>query len=265
MGQSAPGGKSGRGTKGQMARGFWTGLVHGGIVSVLAVAALSLAVPLPREAGPAQDTPAAAALPPAVPDEDRPAARGAARGEAIPPAQNRPAAEARQPSDSAPSRPEPEPPAAAAVDLPVGSEFGRGGDAVPVVPEPLVSGRPDPAQPPAVIAPESEPAPVAATPSDRRPDPAPNGNGPVQVAPDLAEDLPQIRPAASAAPSRPSALTAPGRAAPEAPDAAPALPADLLPAPRDPSPPEPETPTAAPAPDLSLPPDLSDLQGLSND
>ena len=256
MGQSAPGGKSGRGMKGQMAGGFWTGLVHGGIVSLLAMAALSLAVPLPRDGGPAQDTPAAAVQPPAAPPAgDRPPA----------PAQDAPAARNGPPSDPAPSRPASDPPAAAAVDLPVGSEFGRGGDAVPVVPEPLAAGRPDPAQPAAVIAPDAEPAPLAAPPADRRPEPDPDGGGPVQIAPDLAEDPPQVEPAAPAAPSRPPALEAPGRAAADAPDAAPALPADLLPAPRDRTPPPSEIPSEIPAPDLSLPPDLSDLQGLSDD
>lgn len=245
-----------------MARGFWTGLLHGGIVGVLAVAALSLAVPLPRDSGqkdPVGDAPLAP-VPQAAPVGGQPAVAETSVGSVEP---GYPPTPADASPDPVPARPAPDAPAAAAVDLPVGSEFGRGGDAVPVMPAPLAATRPDPVRPAVVVAPESEPAPVAAAPADRRPRPDAHNDGPVQLAPDMAEDLPQIE--AAVAPSRPSAPVAPGRAAADAPDAAPALPADLLPA-RDRAPvAEPPSPAGAPAPDLSLPPDLSDLQGLSND
>lgn len=193
--------KTGTGMKGHMARGFWTGLLHGGAVSIAALAALSLAAPVPQ-------------------------------------AERDPVAEA--------------------VDLPVGSEFGRGGDVVPRVPAPLAPGRPDGAEAPAVAAPASEPAPVAVTAAEPRPRPAGEGDGPVQGAPAAGEDAPRLdRPAALPQPAAPAA---PGRTVADAPDAVPSIPPDR------PAAPPPATPAlSAPALDLSLPPDLSDLQGLSRD
>ncbi|WP_347138534.1 hypothetical protein [Paracoccus sp. SSK6] len=220
-----------------MARGFWTGLLHGGVVSVLAVAALSLAAPLP------QPDPALPPAPAVVPVAPQPA----------------PAlAPVPQPGDA---------PQAGAVDLPVGSEFGRGGDVAPRLPVPLATDRPDQAEAPAVMAPTSEPAPVALTAADPRPQPAGDGGGPVQGAPSAGEDAPRLdRPAAL---PQPTALAAPDRAAADAPDAAPAVPAEE-PAPIPPATAQPEQqiPTPglpAPVLDLSLPPDLSDLQGLTRD
>ncbi|WP_237168584.1 hypothetical protein [Paracoccus shandongensis] len=182
-----------------MARGFWTGFLHGGAVSIAAVAALSLAAPVPQ-------------------------------GETDPVAE--------------------------AVDLPVGSEFGRGGDVVPSAPAPLAPGRPDQPEAPAVMAPTSEPVPVAITAAEPRPQPAGQGDGPVQGIPAAGEDAPDLdRPAAL---PQPAILAAPGRTVADAPDAAPAIPGDQPASPAAPGLP-------APALDLSLPPDLSDLQGLSRD
>lgn len=214
--------KTGTDAKGHMARGFWTGLLHGGVISIAAVAVLSLAAPLPRP----EAEPAVEPTPQAVPVEPRPAPQA---GDA---------------------------PQAGSVDLPLGSEFGRGGDAAPRLPAPLTAERPVPAEAPAVMAPASEPAPVAVTAAEPRPQPAGEQDGPVQAAPDTGEDAPQLdRPAVLAQPSLPAA---PDRAmAADAPDAAPAMPLDL-PGRATPGP-------AVPTLDLSLPPDLSDLQGLPRD
>lgn len=231
--------KTGTGKKGQMARGFWTGLLHGGVVGIAALAALSLAKPLPQPepAAPAP-APIRVAPQPAEPRSVQPRP-------ADPPAAEAPSSEPRT-GDA---------PQTGKVDLPVGSEFGRGGDAVPRLPAPLASERPVPAEAPAVIAPTSEPAPVAVTAAEPRPQPAGEQDGPVQTAPDAGEDAPQLdRPAVLAQPSLPAA---PGRAVADAPDEAPAMPLDL------PGSPAPDLP--APTLDLSLPPDLTDLQGLSRD
>jgi hypothetical protein len=208
--------------KGHMARGFWTGLLHGGVISIAAVAVLSLAAPLPRPEAELAVEP----TPQAAPVEPGPAPQA---GDA---------------------------PQAGSVDLPLGSEFGRGGDAAPRLPTPLTAERPIPAEAPAVMAPASEPAPVAVTAAEPRPQPAGGQDGPVQAAPDTGEDAPQLdRPAVLTQPSLPAA---PDRAmAADAPDAAPAMPLDL-PGRTTPGP-------AVPTLDLSLPPDLSDLQGLPRD
>ncbi len=221
-GKARRGVKTGAGMKGHMARGFWTGLLHGGVVSIAAVAALSLAAPVPQ-------------------GEPEPVAEPA-------PATPQPAP-APRPSDA---------PQAEAVDLPVGSEFGRGGDVAPLRPAPLAPGRPDQAEAPAVAAPTSEPAPVAVTAAEPRPKPSGEGDGPVQGPPAAGEDAPQLdRPAAL---PQPVALVAPGRTVADTPDAAPSVPLD------QPAASAPATPgLPAPALDLSLPPDLSDLQGLARD
>lgn len=212
-----------------MARGFWTGLFHGGVVGIAALAALSLAAPLPQP----EPAPAAEPAPEPRPVEPRP--------NPVKPQS------ARQPGDT---------PQAGAVDLPVGSEFGRGGDLAPSLPAPLTQDRPAQAEAPAVMAPTSEPVPVAVTIPDPRPQPAGEQDGPVQTAPAAGEDAPDLaRPAALA---QPVASAAPRRAMADGPDAAPAMPLDLPGA-------NPAPGLPAPALDLSLPPDLSDLQGLSRD
>lgn len=231
--------KPGTGMKEHMARGFWTGLLHGGATGIAALAAFSLATPLPQrdpEAAPNSAPVETQSAPAPQPSAPQPAA----------PQPSVPQPSARLPGDA---------PQAGTVDLPVGSEFGRGGDAAPRLPAPLAVERPVQPEAPAVMAPTSEPAPVAVTAADPRPQPADDGDGPVQTAPAVAEDAPQLdRPAVL---SQPVALTAPERAMADAPDAAPAMPLDL------PGSSAPDLP--APALDLSLPPDLSDLQGLSRD
>lgn len=213
--------KTGARTKGQMARGFWTGLLHGGVVSIAAVAGLSLAMPMQREPAPAPDTLPVPSPPPAA-----------------------------RPADT---------PQASSVDLPVGSEFGRGGDLAPRLPAPLATERPGQAEAPAVVAPTSEPAPVAVTAADPRPQPAGEQDGPVQDVPLAGEGAPDLdRPADLPQATVPAA---PERAMADVPDAAPVMPTDQ-PAEEVPIP----TPgLPAPALDLSLPPDLSDLQGMARD
>ena len=106
--------KTGRGKKGQMARGFWTGLLHGGVVGIAALAALSLATPLPQpERAAMAPAPIRVAPQPAEPRSVQPRP-------ADPPAAEAPSSEPR--TGGAPQT--------GKVDLPVGSEFGRGGDAV---------------------------------------------------------------------------------------------------------------------------------------
>ncbi|MFD2814494.1 hypothetical protein ACFSYD_08550 [Paracoccus aerius] len=51
-----------------MARGFWTGFLHGGLVGVTALAALLLAVPLPQPDAEAGAQPAQATVLPVAPD-----------------------------------------------------------------------------------------------------------------------------------------------------------------------------------------------------
>lgn len=260
-GKARRGVKTGTGKKGQMARGFWTGFLHGGLVGVTALAALLLAVPLPQPDAEAGAQPAQATVLPVAPDtpataevpEDSPVPQSGEAEEAVaaPPPAGTPQADVPV-ADPPPA----DAPVAGAVDLPVGSEFGRGGDLAPSLPASLASDRPAVAEAPAVMAPTSEPAPVAITMPDPRPQPAGDQDGPVQGAPIAGEDAPQLdRPATLARPGLP---LLPGRAAAEGPDAVPLMPLDL-----------PGTPSApglpAPVLDLSLPPDLSDLQGLSRD
>ena len=232
--------KPGTGMKGQMARGFWTGLLHGGAISIVAVVALSLAAPLTQQEP--ESAPAPEPAPVFVPVEPQPT-----------PA---PAPAAPQPGGV---------PQAGSVDLPVGSEFGRGGDLSPRRPAPLAAERPDQAEAPAVVAPTSEPAPVALTAADPRPQPLGEQDGPVQDAPAAGEVAPQLdRPAVLPLPVAPAA---PDRARAETPDAAPAVPAAEPPSLVQPGQAVPTRTPGLPAPalDLSLPPDLSDLQGLTRD
>lgn len=248
--------KTGRDTKGHMARGFWRGLFHGGVASVAAVAALSLAVPL-QQPEPAREPGVARPVPMPQP---APVLEPVPELTPEPTSVPRPAPSAARPVDS---------PVAGAVDLPVGSEFGRGGDVVPRLPAPLAVERPAQPEAPAVAAPTSEPAPVAVTAADPRPEPAGGRDGPVQTAPVLGEDAPAL--------DRPDALAR--RATANQPNRLPSVRVDAPLAVRPEPEPEPEpepvrapvaTPTPspglpAPMPDLSLPPDLSDLQGLARD
>ncbi len=248
-----------------MARGFWKGLLHGGALGVAGLAALSLAMPLsespsqdvalsqqPAPESPVQqvvpDAPTAVVAPEPVPE---PAA----------PAPVAPAADAG--------------PDAGAIDLPVGSEFGRG-DVAPVLPGPLTvpEGRAI-SDAPAVSAPAAEPSPVTVTAADPRPDaqfvaddgperpqPAEGEAAPtldlpaMQAAPDAAV-LPDMGVAGQAdlSPLLPEMVQEPAPQAPAA--SAPVAQAPAEPAPFDPA------PADATAPDLSLPPSLSDFGGVS--
>lgn len=140
------------------------------------------------------------------------------------------------------------------VGLPVGSEFGRGGDVAPRLPAPNAASPRPATDPVAVPLPADEPAPATATQQNARPEalavdrlpgqpkPAADGASPALRLPDAGRDA---APAADrAAPLPPADADASPRLAPDAPDAgaAPALP--------------------APALDLSLPPDLTDLRRL---
>lgn len=353
-----------------MARGFWTGLGHGAVLSAAGLALLSLLLPLPsavdetstqvEETAPLVDTDTnEVPLSDATADEveqdpDQQATPSAPDSVAADPAMAAAGSQTAsdtsdaavgggdQANDDQAAQTQPD---AAAVDLPVGSEFGRGGDVTPRLPDPLTppGGRMDLSDAPAVSAPAAEPAPVAITDTGERPDTLDAASDPGQSAPEAGGDAPDLaRPGALEAPSvakapsfgqadRPD--TAPSPAAPaEAPedtdgatsvdaddapvdtrpgDATPTADADdpvessqvsaetvgetdtpddssdPAPAAADPAPPAvtveqnlveaPETEVAepsdpaiapglpAPALDLSLPPDLSDLRLLERD
>ncbi|MGR3655822.1 hypothetical protein [Paracoccus sp. (in: a-proteobacteria)] len=222
-----------------MARGFWTGLLHGGVVSAAGLVALSLALPLPGTAPPATNPPETAgsvpqdgAAKPAQATGDGPASADAVSAEpASREAETRESGaraseadgsgQARTPTPPddagpterasatpAPDRPQAEgAPSAGAVDLPVGSEFGRGGDLAPQMPAPLAvpGSRMRQSEAPAVAAPAAEPAPVALTGDNRRPQTEP-ARGPALASPeDDAGDAPDLtRPDAISAPAAPA-------------------------------------------------------------
>lgn len=181
-----------------MARGFWTGAVHGAALGAAGLALVSLLAPMPR------------------------------------------------PGDAAPD--------ADAVGLPVGSEFGRGGDVAPRLPAD-VSETVRQSEPMAVRAPVAEPAPVRTPADNARPEAPAGSDGPVQTSPDATGEAPALDlPAAPQATPTESAAPRPDMAA--APDSLPASPegaGNVVP-----------DPPALPQPslDLSLPPDLSDLPGM---
>lgn len=220
-----------------MAGGFWTGLTHGGLAGAGLLAVLALALPLPDEGaarrGDAPAAPLAAAdTAPDIADSVQPSppADGSAR------------------------------PRVGAVDLPVGSEFARGGDIAPVLPAPLSQSpaRQGQAEAPAVSAPAAEPAPVAVTTDAIRPDADRRGAPATPPAPDPVEGVDLFRPGST---QRPAFMQAdhPGSAeADELPASGPIVsrPIDQPPAPG---------PTAAPIFDLSLPPALSDLRTAPTD
>lgn len=252
-------GKPGREVIRQMQRGFWTGVVHGGLLGAAFLLLASLLLPVG----------APLVVPGAVPGESP---SGSGNGDIAMPA--------------APDRP-----AAAAVELPVGSEFARGGDIAPVLPAPLASRseRPSQSEAPAVVAPAAEPAPIALSEPVGRPEaPATDGGlspaalpgpeespairRPEQIAPPAVAALPgfaaqstpdraAVTPSSAAPPAMmPPAVTPPADAAPNPPAIA-AIPAPVV-VPPQPLPPAAAPLMPAPALDLSLPPDLSDLRLL---
>ncbi|MBU2958704.1 hypothetical protein Q4511_02055 [Paracoccus sp. 1_MG-2023] len=202
-----------------MAKGFWKGAFHGGMIGVAGLVVLSLIAPQSRQEPPARnETTPEAALPAA---------------EAPPPE--------RQPDQ----------PLADAVDLPVGSEFGRGGDVTPNLPSPVAETARQ-SEPMAVRAPVAEPAPVRAPVDNARPQTAADPITPVQQGPAASEDAPSL-----AVPAAPQVMRTDTAAIRPEPGAAP-----------DGLPDRPQAgdtqPPALPQPalDLSLPPDLSDLPGM---
>lgn len=264
-----------------MAHGFWKGLLHGAVISVAGLAGLSLLTPVsddaaqdgtsvpeqrepvPIQAEPADEQPAA--------PEERPTDADGEQIEISVPEEVAPPA-ASEPADSGNTSQGPE---AATMDLPVGSEFGRGGDVVPHMPAPMESDTQSRhTDAPAVSAPTAEPAPVAIT------DP---GAQPATGAPDAkltetqepqSEDAPE--PDLSVSLEAPDVMKAPQMIGSAEPDEAPAIGAanagegDEVDAPALPEVVPVEKgesqdvadPPALPSPviDLSTPPDLSDLR-----
>lgn len=217
-----------------MAGSFWSGLLQGSVICVVALAGLSLVTPRPQDVS----RPEPVAAPPPQDQGDRPAA--------------------------------------SAIDLPAGSEFGRGGDLPPQSPRPLATpaDRLDQTEAPAVAPPEAEPAPLAVSDPVSRPH-ADDGigadQGPAQPAIATGEAQADFdRPAATVAPAMPDGPSAPRAADRDVlpgtyPVAAPVTSATpIAPLPASPLPVAPgQTPgLPRPALDLSTPPDLSDLKEL---
>ncbi|WP_265502537.1 hypothetical protein [Paracoccus beibuensis] len=236
-----------------MARGFLAGLVHGGLLSVAALAGLSLLAPLPRQPEPVPAVDEAPTDPaPAVEPE---------------PVEAQPDVPALAPADAAPlpsapgetasvgTAPEPE-----TLDLPAGSEFGRAGDLLPVLPVPGgAAPRAELAEPPAAPTQDAGTVPPIATGDPVRPETEADTRGP--ALPQSGEDAPALTlpsPSSRSVPrDAPATLSAP------APDVA----QDALPhvAPEAAASPEGAPRLPSPALDLSLPPDLTDIRRLERD
>lgn len=285
-----------------MARGFWTGLLHGAVISAIGLGALSLLAPLPKEIGIAGSEDRVAGDPPeSVPeaetarDDPEPLASDAGAGTAPREMEtgtdNTAATGATTESvteesvteegTAEPATAEDESqPQATAIDLPVGSDFGRGGDASPQLPAPLASSPSERSEPSAVSAPASEPAPVAVTGAELPPEAVVPGSELSQSeTPETEEGLGFGLPSSQSAPDAPEA---PGKVRASGQDSLPAsAPAETIAA----QPPEEELRPAnssdasvaeseqettvpdlpSPALDLSTPPDLSDLRALQRD
>ncbi|SNT71664.1 hypothetical protein [Paracoccus seriniphilus] len=250
-----------------MARGFWTGLGHGAALSAGLLAVMSVVIPMSDENN-TNETPAGIASRPdeAADSADANAARPAPSETAAPPAADAPLA--------------------GAVDLPVGSEFGRGDDIAPRQPAPLAapSARSGPRDAPAVAAPAAEPAPVAITGDNERPQTQDDPRQPAQITASGSSEGPELtRPAALDSPvlnvAPQMAISAEQDQTPET-----RFVFEERPAPEEPKPvaaaTAPRQPAASPAVedgaerapampspglDLSLPPDLSDLRSLGRD
>ncbi|TJZ82276.1 hypothetical protein [Paracoccus hibiscisoli] len=139
------------------------------------------------------------------------------------------------------------------VGLPVGSEFGRGGDLTPRLPAPNAAGPRIDTRPAAVPAPEGEPAPVAVTGDTARPETLADDRIPAQDQPPAVDDAPGLT-LPQAAPR--TQLSVPQPMAGPVQDDTPRIAPDSAAAPDD----RPAMPS--PALDLSLPPDLTDLRRL---
>ncbi|MBK4215934.1 hypothetical protein JJJ17_08365 [Paracoccus caeni] len=167
-----------------MARGFLKGLVHGVALSGAALTVVSLAVPPSRQDRPTEEQVTAAEAPPVTEaqEQSQPDIEvGVGDAPVVVMSETAEQAVAAPETEMAASSPVVAPvspqtaavsePLASAVDLPVGSEFGRGGDVLPVMPEPLTL--PDAArrqaEPQAVWAPVTELAPTAVSAEGARP------------------------------------------------------------------------------------------------
>ena len=141
---------------------------------------------------------------------------------------------------------------ALSVGMPIGSEFGRGGDVSPTLPAPSAASLRDAATPAAVPASQDEPAPV--TNDTMRPSLQPTDRMPAQALPDMGGDAPGLTLQGDA----PVTVTGP------APQPVIRAAQDGLPriAPSDDAPPDRVPAMPAPALDLSLPPDLTDLRRM---
>jgi len=226
-----------------MARGFLTGVVHGGLLGVVVLAALSLALPQPEPHG----APAAPPIP-----QDAPVPDPAPSAGSKPAVQPTPAAPPLVPDPSAGTGP-----AAGALDLPVGSEFARGADVAPILPLAApASPRPRMSGPVVVSTPLVEPAPSPNTADNTRPEAAAPDRMPAQAMPSAGEAAPALE---LPAPAVPDARHLPTQAPQMAADAV----QDSLPVRISDDAPAADVPTLlAPSLDLSLPPDLTDLRRL---
>ncbi|MBU3030500.1 hypothetical protein [Paracoccus marinaquae] len=310
-----------------MARSFWTGLGHGAALGGGLLVLMSLVWPLPEPEPPAlpgeavvpgsvdPGAPSPDDSPMAAMPDDQPAAAAEAP---VPAAPDMPEVETAAPADEAPAvespaaepgtesaaagagqdlpsveaaapvtRPEGARPEAEAVGLPVGSEFGRGGDVVPRLPTPLTvpSARLDQSDAPAVRAPAAEPAPVTVTGSNARPETpqdrsAPQSPAVGEATPQITRpdrlDLPVLGLAPALGPSDqrdrvPGPLPVAAPPDQRLPQAKPEEPATAAGTAQAATTPAPSVPVSVPAPtpamptpalDLSLPPDLSDLRSL---
>ncbi|MCF3972271.1 hypothetical protein [Paracoccus salsus] len=273
-----------------MARGFWTGLTHGAALSAAVLVVVSLLSPLPvprapgddgRLANPDEAAPAADRMPMTAP-ETAPGMPQDAASDPLEAAPAQPEAADAPPPETRPITSPAEPrgqPDAEAVGLPVGSEFGRGGDIAPRLPAQLraPADRLDQSDAPAVSAPAAEPAPVAITGSNARPEVPGDAAQPAQDLPAAGETAPAFeRPQPLDSPLRRSvpdmALSgeadrspaAPGPATPQPvaadPDAEAAQPGDETAPAADTGDAMRAPAMPAPALDLTLPPDLSDLR-----
>lgn len=244
--------------EGQMAGGFFRGMIHGAAAAAVLIVAGSLVLPLPETA---PET--APEVGPETAPETAPEVTPEALFDTRPVAPDTP----ETLSEETPSAG----PALGDLDLPVGSEFGRSGDLPPRLPAPVSGTAALPAPAPAIAPPASETAPVAATGGTEPPETAPDPEAPSRGQPLPSADSPALDlPAAEGAPppDRPAAPQSSLRAPRDEPPVAP-TPADPAPDPAAAAE-APREPVAiprlhAPALDLSLPPDLSDLRRLERD
>lgn len=265
-----------------MAYGFCKGLLHGAVISVVGLAGLSLLAPVPEEGKTVTPEAVMPADEPVIPNEAAEKQSDMAQDdvEAIVSAPN----EISQNEISAPvqdqptdSNETPQGPQAATVDLPVGSEFGRGGDVVPHMPAPMVSDTQSrQTDAPAVSAPVEEPAPVAITdpgtqPATDLPDTSLTGTQEPQQIEDMPKtDLPIVL-------EVPRVMEAPEMIGGAEPDHVPTvvptvagegeqiIPKEVIVTPVERE--EPDSSSVSPSLpnpglDLSMPPDLSDLRVL---